>query len=54
MSILEPLIPLFQTYGDVSSGFQSKGVQPYSDLVEAYVIYVLWDTPLVQHLCQCI
>ena len=28
------------TSGDVSSGFQSQSGQPYSRLVEAYVIYV--------------
>ena len=32
-----PLIPLFWTSGDVSSGFQSQSGQPYSHLAEAYV-----------------
>ena len=35
-----PLIPLFWTSGDVSSEFQSQSQQPYSSLVEAYVIHV--------------
>ena len=34
------LIPLFQTSGDISHGFQSQSGQPYSHLVEAYMIYV--------------
>ena len=29
-------------------------VLPYSNFVEAYVIYVPWDSPLVRHLCWCI
>ena len=37
---LEPLIPLFRTSGDVSSGFQSQSGQPYSNFAEAYMIYV--------------
>ena len=37
-----PLIPLFRTSGDVSSGFQRQSGQPYSRLVEAYVIYVMY------------
>ena len=37
---LGALIPLPRTSGDVSSGFQSQNGQPYSHLVEAYVIYV--------------
>ena len=45
-----PLIPLFWTSDDVSSGFQSQSGQPYLHLVEAYVIYVPRDSPLVQHL----
>ena len=32
-----PLIPLFWTSGDVSSGFQSQSGQPYSSCVEACV-----------------
>ena len=35
-----PLIPLFQTSGEVSSGFQSQSGQPYSCLAEPYMIYV--------------
>ena len=41
--ILGPLIPLFWTSGDVSSGFQSQGGQPYSHLAVAYVIDVPRD-----------
>ena len=33
-----PLIPLFWISGDVSSGVQSQGVQPYLRLVEVYVV----------------
>ena len=33
-----PLIPLFWTSGDVSSGLQSQSGQPYSYLVKVYVI----------------
>ena len=44
---LRPLIPLYWTSGDVSSGFQSKIRQPFLHLAEAYVIYILWDSPLV-------
>ena len=33
---MRPLIPLFWTSGDVSSGFQSQSRQPYSHLAEAY------------------
>ena len=36
---LGPLIPLFWTSGDVSSGFQSQSGQPYTHLVDAYVMY---------------
>ena len=35
-----PLIPLFWTSGDVSSGFQNQSGQPYLHLAEAYMIYV--------------
>ena len=45
-----PLIPLFWTSGDVSSGFQSQSGQPYSCLVEAYVLHIPWDSPVVLHL----
>ena len=37
---VEPLIPLFWTYGDVFSGFQSQSGQPYLHLVEVYVLHV--------------
>ena len=45
-----PLIPLFWTFGDISSWFQSTSGQPYSCLTEAYVLHVLRDSPLVWHL----
>ena len=45
-----PLIPLFWTSGDISSGFQSQGGQPYLHLAKAYVLHVPWDSPLVWHL----
>ena len=35
-----PLITLFWTCGDFSSGFQSQSGQPYSYLAEAYVLHV--------------
>ena len=37
---------LFWTSGDVSSGFQSQSGQPYSHLIEAYVIYIPWDSDI--------
>ena len=50
MSILELLIILFQTSGDVSSGFQNQSGQPYSRfLAEVYLIYMPWDSLLVEH-----
>ena len=39
-----PLIPLFLTSGDISSGFQSQSEQPYSYLAEEYVLYVSRDS----------
>ena len=39
---------LFWTSGDVSSGFQSQSGEPYSQLAEAYVIYVPWDLVTLQ------
>ena len=45
-----PLIPLFWTPGDVSSGFQSQSGQPYSNLAEVYILHIPWDSPLVWHL----
>ena len=51
VEIFGPLIPLFWTSGDVSSGFQSHRGQPHSCLAYVpYVLYVLWDSPLVWHL----
>ena len=38
-----PLISLFLTSSDVSSGFQSQSGQPYSRLAEAYVLHVTSD-----------
>ena len=40
MSILGPLISLFKSSGDVSSGFQSQSGQPYLHLADTYVIYI--------------
>ena len=45
-----PLIPLFWTSGDVSSGFQSQSGQRYPSFVEVYMLHIPWDSPLVQHL----
>ena len=45
-----PLIPLFWTSGDVFSGFQSLSGQPYLHFVQAYMLHVPWDLPLVPHL----
>ena len=42
-----PLIPLFRSSGNVSSGFKSQSGQPYLHLVEEYVIYIPWNSPLV-------
>ena len=39
-----PLIPLFWTSGDVSSGFQCQSGQPYSSLVEVYMLHTPWDS----------
>ena len=44
-----PLIPLFWTSDNVSYGFQSQSGQPYLHLVETYMMYILWDLPLLQH-----
>ena len=45
-----PLIPLFWTSGDLSSGFQSQSGQPYSHLVEVHVLtekkQTTWDCKL--------
>ena len=49
-SFLGPLIPLFWTSGDISSGFKSQSGQPYLHLAEAYMLHVSWDSLLVQHL----
>ena len=45
-----PLILLFWTSGDVSSGFQNQSGQPYLHLVEVYVLHVPEISPLVPHL----
>ena len=34
------LIPLFWTAGDVSFGFQSQSWQTYSQLTDAYMVYI--------------
>ena len=45
-----PLVPLFWTYSDISSGFQSQSGQLHLHLVEVYMMYVPRDSPLVQQL----
>ena len=47
---MEPLILLFWTSSDVSSGFQNQSGQPYFCLAEANVLGIPCDSPLVQHL----
>ena len=47
--LVEPLILLVWTSGDGSSGFQSQTGQPYSCLVEAYILHAPWNSPLVRH-----
>ena len=49
MSFLGPLIPLFWTSGDVSSGFQSQSGQPYSCLAEAYMLHLPTFCTLKEH-----
>ena len=44
------LIPLFWTTGDISCWFQSQNGQHYLHLMEAYMLHILWDLPLVWHL----
>ena len=41
MLLVGQLIPVFWTFHDVFSGFQSQSGQPYSHLVEAHVIQPL-------------
>ena len=50
MSIFGATDTPVRTSGNVSSGFQSQSGQPYLHLVEVYMIYVPWDSPLVWHL----
>ena len=45
-----PLILLYWTFSEISSGFQSQIAQPYSHLVEVYLLHVPRDSPLVWHL----
>ena len=45
-----PMMPLFWTSGDISSGFQSQSGQIYLHFVEVYVMYISWDSSLVLHL----
>ena len=35
-----PLMRLYWTSGDVSSGFQSQSGQPYSHLAETYILHI--------------
>ena len=46
---LGPLVPLFWISGDVSSGFQSQSGFCLIRIVEANVMYIPWDPPLVLH-----
>ena len=45
-----PLIPLFWTSGDVSSGFQNQSGHPYSLLAEAYLLQYLSDIDLESYI----
>ena len=40
MSTFGALITLFQTSGDIFSGFQSQSEQSHSCLAEVYMIYI--------------
>ena len=48
--LLKCILVLVFFPGDVSSGFQSQSGQPYSPLVEACVLHIPQDSPLVPHL----
>ena len=50
MSFMGPLIPLFWTFGDISSGCQSQSGWPSLYLSEAYIMNIPWVSPLVWHL----
>ena len=47
MKVSPFLTPLFWTSGDVSSGFQSQSGQPYSFLMQAYVLCVPRDSSVI-------
>ena len=50
--LLLPLVPLFWISGDVSSGFQSQSGFCLICIVEANVMYISWDPPLVLHIAD--
>ena len=59
MPILEPLILLFQTSGDISSGFQSQSRKPYSQFGGGVcgicsVRFTCGATPLPVHMASIV
>ena len=50
MSFLGALVPLFWISGDVSSGFQCQSGFCLIHFVEANVMYIPRDPPLVLHM----
>ena len=50
LCFLGPLVPLFWISGDASSGFQSQSGFCLIYIVEANIMYVPRDPPLVLHL----
>ena len=50
--ILGALVPLFWISGDVSPGFQSQNGFCLIRIVEANVMYISWDPPLVLHIAD--
>ena len=48
--ILEPLVPLFWTSGDIFSGFQSQSGFCLIHIAEVNVMYIPWDPLLVIHI----
>ena len=49
---LGPLVPLFSISGDISSGFQNQGWFCFIHIVEANVVYIPRDPPLVLHVAN--
>ena len=50
---MEPLIPLFWTSGDISSGFQNQSGQPYLHLAVVYMLHIAQDSLLVGSWAMC-